>query len=192
LKHVEPELLNLSLPLHVVREEVARDLDVFAFEAEVRPEELHEESRHLGIRVRKADLIPVFRALGPVEHASRDVKRFPAFGELAALLLSEHTHVTADSRVDGSPFHVPVEGPCFECCPLVGGELDVSDPTADGRERGTDLFGDRLHRHTVLPSQLWCSGMPIRCHDRKQHTDCVGRVEQAGGENRTRVPRVET
>jgi hypothetical protein len=80
------------------------------------------------------------------------MKCLATFSELAAFLLSEHTRVPTDRRVDGSSFHVPIEGPQFKRCPLLLGELDVSDPTADRRERRTDLFGDRLHRHPLLSS----------------------------------------
>src|SRR5207244_11765369 len=101
---------------------------------------------------READLVTILGAFRPIQHAPCDVKCFPAFSEVAALLLSELTCAPMDSRVDGPPFHVPVECLCFQRCPLVGSELELSDPATDRGQRRTDLFGDRLHRHPVLPS----------------------------------------
>jgi hypothetical protein len=127
-------MLDLALAFKMVSEEVARDLDVLIFEVEVRPEKLDEESGHLGIRVREAELVAILGPFGPIEHASCDVERLSPFSELASLLLSEFTSAPTDCRVDSSSFHVPVEGLYLECRPLFLGELYVPDPTTDGRE----------------------------------------------------------
>src|SRR5436309_363612 len=124
-------MLDLALAFEVVSEEVAGDLDVLVCEVEVRPEELDEEPRHFGIRVREADLVATFSAFSPIEHASRHMECFATFSELAAFLLSQHARAPTDGRVDGSSPYMPIEGLDFKRCLLLFGELDVSDPTAD-------------------------------------------------------------
>jgi hypothetical protein len=103
-------MLDLALGFKMVSEEIARDLDALIFEVEVRPEKLDEESGHLGIRVREADLVAILGPFGPIEHASCDVEHLSPFGELVSLRLSERTSASTDCRVDRSSFHVPVEG----------------------------------------------------------------------------------
>jgi hypothetical protein len=66
-------LLDLLLTVNVICKEIARDLDLLLREIEVGPEEPDEETRHLGIRGREADLVAIFRALGPIEHAPRQM-----------------------------------------------------------------------------------------------------------------------
>jgi hypothetical protein len=72
----------------VVREEVARNSNVFVAETEVRPQEDREEPNHLGIGVREPNLVPVSCTFSPVQHAPCHVDRIAVLGYCPAMLLS--------------------------------------------------------------------------------------------------------
>jgi hypothetical protein len=80
-------LLNLSLRLDVVRVEMTRDADLGRGESEVLSQEIDEETRHLGIGIRKHDLIPFLRALCPKQHATSDEVRIAKASPSAPVFL---------------------------------------------------------------------------------------------------------
>jgi len=126
-------LLDFSLMLDVIREEMTRDPNVRVTNIELRLKEDNEESDHLRIRIGKAQLVAAFRSFGPVEHAAGQMERLGCPSEASAALLSGNPLCTVLSCVLTPSTELSVIGGVLrpQGRLLLRRQLDVSYPDAD-------------------------------------------------------------
>jgi hypothetical protein len=155
---LQPKIFDFALPFRVVGEQVARNAHPLAVEAECVAKEPHERSHHFGIRVGEDELVATPRSLCPVEHAAHDVEVPGAPGATPPVTLRLES-ASAGFRAQGGtcePLSLVESVSGLQSGVLLGSQLDVADPKADGGFRGSDESGNLLYRSPLFFAHRPC------------------------------------
>lgn len=132
------------------------------------------------------------RSFRPEEHAARDVQRIAEQRGRSTLSLPTRTQRTRPGSAGLCPRPLAIQNrvALAQSFDLVGRQFDVANPEADRGGRNTECPRDLLDRLSILATT--CAGfVALRCFHGYEQAYPWLRTE-AGGGNRTRVPRVET
>ena len=140
---------------------------------------------HRRVAVRELDIGQRLRALCPIQHAPSPVQRIPCSGASSTFLLPRQPPSACATQVclpDDLAVPGGISGSQGGLC--LGGQHDVANPEAHGRDGDPRSFGNLLDGHSLRPQTA--SKDTLLCLHIRQHTTAVGRCERSGrpGSNR--------
>src|SRR6266853_545353 len=118
----------------------------------MRLQERDEKAHHLWIRVVEPQRIPILLAFRPIEHAARDMAAVALKGKAPTCLLVSDSFRPTVCSLDGRAAELPVvrRVPTEQFLLLRRSELDIPDPTANGRGRDAETSCNFLDRRPLL------------------------------------------
>ncbi|MCZ7588760.1 MAG: hypothetical protein M5U27_07900 [Gaiella sp.] len=167
----------------MVREEIQVETHDVARDPELGYEEPEEEANHRRVGVREVDRVPRPRALGPVQHASRHVKRLPGASTLPTLGLPRLTAAARTGGVFAARFYtIPSIVPAHSArCSSVSWTSRTQRLTDDGETRSAEAISftespsERIFR-ARLRSLVFTIDNVARRPDGKKKAACRART----------------
>jgi hypothetical protein len=120
----------------------------------VRPQEANEDRNHRRIRICELEPVSRLAALGPIQHAARDEEAISLRGEHSTFLLSHHPRFSPEKHIHRAALDVTVVRRDSKSLALLLGELDVPNPSTDGRLRNAGTPCDLLDRRAFCTAKF--------------------------------------
>jgi hypothetical protein len=158
----------------------AGDADLFRGKVEVCLQEINEVARHCWIGVGELELIPLLRALGPVQHAACDEPGLVDTCTSSTFLLKGFALRTPPcGQLRPTAQLTVVSGVTFKKGKLLRlSQLDVAHPKADRRLRNGESPRDLVDRRTLFRTYLPCE-LPFACFHIGKRSCSAGRAKRA-------------